>query len=70
MRKIKLTKQEKAIEQSLLRGEYLDIGTNEFKQIAESLHIKNTWLKEAKKRLKYYKLGKLRTVSLEKNIRL
>jgi len=37
MRKIKLTKQEKEIENALLRGEYVDVGKNEFKQIAEAV---------------------------------
>ncbi|MFH1798801.1 MAG: antitoxin [Candidatus Omnitrophota bacterium] len=37
MRKIKLTKQEKGIENALLQGEYVDIGKNEFKSIAEAV---------------------------------
>lgn len=37
MRRIKLTKQEKEIENALLQGEYIDIGKNEFKQIAEAI---------------------------------
>jgi predicted DNA binding CopG/RHH family protein len=37
MRKIKLTKQEKEIENALLQGEYIDIDKNKFKEIAESI---------------------------------
>ena len=37
MRKIKLTKQEKAIEKSLLEGKYTDVSKSEFNAIAESL---------------------------------
>ncbi len=37
MRKIKLTKQEKEIENALLQGEYIDIDESEFKQIAEAV---------------------------------
>ena len=37
MKKIILTKQEKNIEDSLLKGEYLDIGKNEFAAIAEAI---------------------------------
>ena len=36
MRKFKLTKQEKGIENALLQGEYVDIGKNESKQIVET----------------------------------
>ncbi len=37
MRKIKLTKQERGIENALLQGEYIDIDKNEFKSIAEAV---------------------------------
>ena len=37
MRKIKLTKQEKAIENALLNSEYVDVSKNEFNSIAEAL---------------------------------
>lgn len=37
MRKINLTRQEKAIEESLLRGEYLNIGKDEFANIADAI---------------------------------
>ncbi|MDI6783659.1 MAG: antitoxin [bacterium] len=37
MRKIKLNKQEKEIEEALLKGEYVDIDKNEFKQIADTI---------------------------------
>jgi predicted DNA binding CopG/RHH family protein len=37
MRKIKLTKQEKEIEEALLKREYADIGKDEFKQIADAI---------------------------------
>lgn len=34
MRKIKLTKQEKAVEDALLKGEYVDVSKKEFDSIA------------------------------------
>ena len=37
MRKISLTQQEKAIEDSLLMGEYINVRKNEFAAIAESI---------------------------------
>jgi len=37
MRRVKLTKHEKEIENALLQGEYIDIDKNEFKQIAEAV---------------------------------
>ena len=37
MRKTKLTKQEKEIENALLQGEYIDIDESEFKQITEAV---------------------------------
>jgi len=37
MRKATLTRQEKAIEDSLLEGEYLDVGKEEFTAIAEAV---------------------------------
>jgi len=37
MRKIKLTKQERAIEDSLLKGEYADAGKVEFNAIADAI---------------------------------
>ena len=38
MRKIKLTKQEKEIEEALLEGKYIDVDKNEFKHIANAIH--------------------------------
>lgn len=35
MRKIKLTRQEKALEDALVRGEYTSVKKNEFERIAE-----------------------------------
>ena len=37
MRKIKLTRQEKAIEESLLKGEYISVGRDEFNAIADAI---------------------------------
>jgi predicted DNA binding CopG/RHH family protein len=37
MRQIKLTKEEKEIENSLLKGEYIDIDQQEFKEIAAAV---------------------------------
>ena len=37
MKRVKLTKQEKEIENALLQGEYVDIDKNEFNRIAESV---------------------------------
>jgi len=37
MRRIKLTRQEKAIENSLLRGEYVRIPDSEFNEIAKAI---------------------------------
>jgi len=37
MRKIKLTRQEKAVEDSLLKGEYTNVGKSDFEAIAESI---------------------------------
>ena len=37
MRKIKLTRQERAIEENLLKGEYLNVGKNEFAAIADAI---------------------------------
>ena len=37
MRKAKLTKNEKEIENALLQGEYVDIDKNEFKNIAQTI---------------------------------
>lgn len=37
MRRIKLTRQEKAIEESLLKGEFSDIGKQEFAAIAHAV---------------------------------
>jgi predicted DNA binding CopG/RHH family protein len=37
MRKINLTRQEKAVEDSLLKGEYANVGKSEFEAIAESI---------------------------------
>ena len=40
MRKIKLTKQEKEIEEALLKGEYVEIDRDEFKQIADAISFR------------------------------
>ena len=37
MRKVKLTRQEKTIEESLLRGEYVNVDKEEFAAIAQAL---------------------------------
>ena len=37
MRKVKLTQNEKEIEKALLQGEYVDIDTTEFKDIANAI---------------------------------
>lgn len=37
MRKINLTRQEKAIENSLLKGEYINVGKDNFTAIAEAI---------------------------------
>ncbi len=37
MRNINLRKQEKAVEDSLLKGEYINVGKSEFDAIAESI---------------------------------
>ena len=37
MRKIHLTRQEKAIESSLLEGEYVNVGKGEFEMIAQAI---------------------------------
>lgn len=37
MRRIKLTRQEKAIEDSLMRGEYVPVSKEEYREIAESI---------------------------------
>ena len=37
MRKINLTRQEKAIEESLLKGEYINVAKNDFEAIAEDI---------------------------------
>ncbi|MCX7661218.1 MAG: CopG family antitoxin [Candidatus Omnitrophica bacterium] len=37
MRKIRLTRQEKAIEESLLKGEYVNLDNHELKAIAEAI---------------------------------
>ena len=37
MRKINLTRQEKAVEDSLLKGEYINVGKNDFEAIAEAI---------------------------------
>ena len=46
MRKIKLTKQEKAIEDALVSGEYVDVGEQEGREINEAVaaYQKNTSL--------------------------
>jgi predicted DNA binding CopG/RHH family protein len=40
MRRIKLTRQEKAIENALIRGEYVDAGKEEFERIAAILEAR------------------------------
>ena len=37
MRKVKLTKQERAIEEALLKGEYVNIASDEFDKIAMAI---------------------------------
>ncbi len=37
MRSVRLTKSEKGIEDALIRGEYIDIGKNEFEKIARAI---------------------------------
>jgi len=37
MRKVHLTRQEKAIEESLLKGEYLNVGKDEFTAVADAI---------------------------------
>lgn len=37
MRRINLTKQEKTIEEGLLKGEFIDVDKEEFKKIAEAV---------------------------------
>jgi predicted DNA binding CopG/RHH family protein len=37
MRKIKLTPQEKALENSLLKGEYVNVGKSDFEAIAKTI---------------------------------
>lgn len=40
MRKINLTRQEKAIENSLLKGEYINVGNDNFMAIAEVINAR------------------------------
>lgn len=40
MRRIKLTRQEKAIEDALIRGEYVSVSKEEFKRIADMLEAR------------------------------
>jgi len=40
MRKAKLTKQEKEIENTLIAGEYLDVSPSEFKSIAQAIEAR------------------------------
>ena len=40
MKRIKLTRQEKAIEDALVRGEYVDVRKEEFDEIAHSLEAR------------------------------
>ena len=46
MRRIKLTRQEKAIEDALMRGEYVDVSKEKFNEIAQAIvaHRKDTVL--------------------------
>lgn len=40
MRRIKLTRKEREIENALLRGEYVDVGEKEFKEIAHAVAVR------------------------------
>ncbi len=40
MRRIKLTRQEKAMEDALVKGEYVNVGKEEFQRIAEALEAR------------------------------
>jgi len=40
MRKINLTRQEKAVEDSLLKSEYINVGKNDFEAIAEAIAVR------------------------------
>ena len=40
MRKVNLTRQEKAIEDSLLKGEYANVAKSDFKAIAEAIAVR------------------------------
>lgn len=40
MRKINLTRQEKAVEDSLLKGEYINVEKNDFEAIAEAIAVR------------------------------
>jgi predicted DNA binding CopG/RHH family protein len=40
MRRIKLTRQEKEIEDALLKGEYISVGKDEFKRVANMLEAR------------------------------
>lgn len=40
MRQVKLTRQEKAIEDALLKGEYVDIDKAEFQKIAQAIQAR------------------------------
>lgn len=40
MRRIKLTRQEKAMEDALVKGEYINVGKEEFQRIAEALEAR------------------------------
>jgi predicted DNA binding CopG/RHH family protein len=40
MRRIKLTRQEKAIEDALLRGEYVDVSKERFNEIVQALEAR------------------------------
>ncbi len=37
MRRIRLTRQERAIEENLLKGEYFDVGVEKFEEIAQAV---------------------------------
>ncbi|MDD5496364.1 MAG: antitoxin [Candidatus Omnitrophica bacterium] len=40
MRKVRLTRQEKAVENSLLKGEYVDVAKGEFEAIAQAITMR------------------------------
>jgi len=49
MRQIRLNREEKAIEDALLNGEYTDVAKSEFDQIAEALSLRRGSIFKSKK---------------------